>query len=454
MISPLLLERPGQWRLWSMIAVFVFLSVPALPLLWFSVSSLEFFTLGPAFWAGLRNSLFIALAVFLVSLMGGLPLGVLAGLYLVPLRKGLLALTALPLVVPTFLWAIGWSALSAQGGRSVAAALSGFAGCILVFSALGIPLVLLTCYAVTRRLTASQVEAARLFGGEQVVIWNALRAAVQPALMAAAVAAVLTLSDPGPGFIFGLQTAAAEILTSFSAFYDFELAGRQCLVLGAAVLLLAGPLAVLAAPRLASAVLPRLSHFGWAFPGTFPGDFSSTDRVTSPSLSSWDPIREGHCGGFTDRVEYGCLRRRRGASGNCCRFSPGFPCGSKCPPSYALSGPGGGFVLLTSSLAGTRSDPDGLFFTCLGGSTFAEPVDPGARPGHSLSAHCGCPGVAGLGQHFAHVESGCCHTWAAFEKISWADFPAVSGPKRGAGPSSGEEFVVGTFDNLHYGRVF
>ena len=59
-----------------------------------------------------------------------------------------------------------------------------------------------------------------------------------------------------------------------------------------------------------------------------------------------------------------------------------------------------------------------------------------------------------LGQHFAHVESGCCHTWAAFEKSSWADFPAVSGANRGAGPSSGEEFVVGTFDNLHYGRVF
>ena len=240
-----------------MIAVFVFLLVPALPLLWFSVASLEFFTLGPAFWTGLRNSLFIALAVFLVSLMGGLPLGVLAGLYVVPFRKGFLALTALPLVVPTFLWAIGWSDLSAQGGRSVAAAVSGFAGCILVFSALGIPLVLLTCYAVTRRLTASQVEAARLSGGEQGVIWNALRAAVQPALMGAALAAVLTLSDPGPGFIFGLQTAAADILTSFSAFYDFELAGRQCLVLGTAVLLLAGPLAVLAAPRLAGAVLPR-----------------------------------------------------------------------------------------------------------------------------------------------------------------------------------------------------
>ncbi|MEE8176405.1 MAG: hypothetical protein V3T65_00240 [Acidobacteriota bacterium] len=257
MISPLLLEKPGLWRLWGVIVLFVAFLLPTIPLLWQSASSLESFTLGPAFWWGLQNSLLVALTVSLICLAVGLPLGVLVGLYAVPARRGLLALAALPLVVPSFLWAIGWSALAAHGGRSIAAALSGFAGCVLVFSALGIPLVLLSCYSATRRLTASQVEAARLSGGERLAFGNAVRYAVQPALMTSALAAVLTLSDPGPGFIFGLQTAAADILTSFSALYDFELAGRQCLVLAAAVLLLTGPLAAFAAPRLSSAVLPR-----------------------------------------------------------------------------------------------------------------------------------------------------------------------------------------------------
>jgi ABC-type Fe3+ transport system permease subunit len=66
---------------------------------------------------------------------------------------------------------------------------------------------------------------------------------------------VLTLSDPGPGQILGLRTAASDILTSFSASYDYGQAGRQCLLLTALVLLLATPLAIATAPRLADEIL-------------------------------------------------------------------------------------------------------------------------------------------------------------------------------------------------------
>ncbi len=67
----------------------------------------------------------------------------------------------------------------------------------------------------------------------------------------------MTLSDPGPGQIFALRTAASEILISFSALYDFSLAGRQCVVLASLVLVLAAPLAFFTAPRLASEVMAR-----------------------------------------------------------------------------------------------------------------------------------------------------------------------------------------------------
>src|SRR5205823_1119981 len=72
--------------------------------------------------------------------------------------------------------------------------------------------------------------------------------------------AVLTLSDPGPGQILGLRTAAGEILIRFSAHYDFRLAGLQCLALSAVVFVLALPLALLAAPRLAGEMLARQSR--------------------------------------------------------------------------------------------------------------------------------------------------------------------------------------------------
>jgi iron(III) transport system permease protein len=163
----------------------------------------------------------------------------------------------LPLLVPSFLWAIGWAAVAARLGSSVSETLSGLAGCLLVLSAQGIPLVLFMTYAATVALSGSQVDAARLAGGERVVLRAVGRFVAIPALLAAGLGGVLTLSDPGPGQIFGYATAASEILTSFAARYDFALAGRQCLALTACVVILALPLILAAAPRLASAVLAR-----------------------------------------------------------------------------------------------------------------------------------------------------------------------------------------------------
>ena len=119
---------------------------------------------------------------------------------------------------------------------------------------------LLITYAATLALSGSQVDAARLAGGERVVLRSVARYVANPALLAAGLGGVLTLADPGPGQIFGFATAALEILTSFSSRYDFALAGRQCVLLTVLVLVIAAPLAALYGPRLASEVLARQSR--------------------------------------------------------------------------------------------------------------------------------------------------------------------------------------------------
>jgi ABC-type Fe3+ transport system permease subunit len=81
-----------------------------------------------------------------------------------------------------------------------------------------------------------------------------------PALFAAGLGGVLTLSDPGPGQILGFSTAASEILTSFASRYDLALAGRQCVMLTALVLVITAPLVAFAAPRLTNAVMARQSR--------------------------------------------------------------------------------------------------------------------------------------------------------------------------------------------------
>lgn len=256
MISSLTLERPGRWRVGGIGLLLGLIAAPDVLLLWQALGDGAASAVGRSFVQAIGRSACIAGGAGLVGLMCGLPLGVGAALYRFPGRALLLALVTLPLLVPSFLWGIGWSSLAAALG--VPFLLSGLPACVLVFAAgLVVPLVLLTAHAATAALTGSQVDAARLAGGERQVVWQASRNASAPALLAAALGGVLTLADPGPGQIFGVQTAASEILTSFATLYDFGLAGRQCAFLGGLVLVAAVPLAFLATARFADDLLAK-----------------------------------------------------------------------------------------------------------------------------------------------------------------------------------------------------
>jgi iron(III) transport system permease protein len=250
MISCLWLERPGKARCLGALGLLTLAVLPVVPLCWQAIAN-------SAFGRSLLNSLIVAALVASLAFLCGLSAGVLAALYDFPGRRLFLAMVALPLLVPSFLWAIGWSALAAHLGPWATALISGYCGCILVFGAGAFALVMYATLASTHSLTASQVEAARLAGGETAVFWNVLRHSWLLAFLAAALAGIMTLSDPGPGQILLLATAASEILTSFAARYDFVLAGQQCVLLAAVAFVLSIPLAVATAPRIAAEMLAR-----------------------------------------------------------------------------------------------------------------------------------------------------------------------------------------------------
>ena len=273
MISCVVLERPGKWRTVGVAALLLTAMLPAVPLLHHlltSPSSAASVMTG-AFASALRHSLLLGGGVAAISFLVGLPLGVLAALYEFPARKILLALATLPLLVPSFLWAIGWSSLAARLGPVATNAISGFSGSVLVFSSGAIPLALLTSYAACTTLSGSQLDAARLAGADKCVLVCAVRHAAAPTLLAACLGGILTLSDPGPGQILGLSTAASELLTTFSAQYDFSLAARQCLALTAIVLALVAPLAYFAAPCIAREMLAKQS--------------AATERIRTPKTA-------------------------------------------------------------------------------------------------------------------------------------------------------------------------
>ena len=259
MITALPLEQPGRWRATGIALIVLVITLTAIPLLG-HVSITAAVAMTGVFWSALANSVLIAIAAGAVALIIGLPAGVLAACYEFRGRSLLLAAASLPLLAPSLLWAIGWSALLARVGDGSAVAPASMFGCVLVFATTAVPLVLITAYLACRGLSGSQVDAGRLAGGERRVVQLALRHAAIPAVVAAGLGGVLTLSDPGPAQIFGQRSAAVEILTSFSALYDFGLAARQCVALTAVALLVAAPLAIVGGPRIAHGMLARQVH--------------------------------------------------------------------------------------------------------------------------------------------------------------------------------------------------
>lgn len=260
MITADVLEKPGSWRSKVIVLVFTLTIAPILPL--FSTiltesGSLIPSSLGSGFGLAIFHSFTVGIAVAVISIFLGVPCGVLAGLYNFFARNIFLSLIALPLLVPSFLWAIGLSQLRIHLGFPTESILSGWSGTVFAFSPSAIALVFYATLLSTRQLSKSQVEAVKLVGGELLIFYYAFRAALPLGALTGALAGVLTLSDPGPGQILGFAGVPYEILTSFSALYDFNLAAKQCLTLTAAVFIVATPLSISIAPHLVESMMGR-----------------------------------------------------------------------------------------------------------------------------------------------------------------------------------------------------
>lgn len=213
-----------------------------------------------------QSSLLLGAGVTVFSLAIGLPLGLLATLYRFPARRSLVLFQALPLLLPSFLLCIGWSNLRAAKWLSWLPTPDGLAGCAFVLGLQMVPLPFFATWAACQNLTASQIDAARLHGGEKTVLILSARACAPVAILAAWLGGILSLSDSGGPLIYGCRSVAIEILTSFSALFDYELAGRQCLFLAGLVLLLTAPVLLVGLRWLAAAVLARQTRPAIPYP--------------------------------------------------------------------------------------------------------------------------------------------------------------------------------------------
>ncbi len=260
----------GRRTFWRRAVLIGVLSLPIAPVLPLVVTAVADDSTRPlwssAFSESVSSSLLLGVGVAAFSLLIGLPLGLLSALYRFPGRSPLVLFQALPLLLPSFLPSIGWSNLTAAKWLAWLPSPTGFVGCLFVLGIQGIPLPFFATWAACRNVTASQIDAARLHGGEWAVLKQSGRACAPVAVLAALLAGILTLSDAGAPLIFGTRSVAVEIRTSFSALYDYNLAGRECLMLGGLVLLLTLPILIVGLPSLAAAMLARQTRPALPYP--------------------------------------------------------------------------------------------------------------------------------------------------------------------------------------------
>ena len=209
--------------------------------------------------SAITRSLIVMFSVVAISIGVGLPFGTLTGLYDFWGKRVLLGVLALPLLMPSFLWAIGLSQFQILFNVSEFTHLAGALGSIFVFSALLIPLTIYASMLGVKSLSSHQIDALVMVGSARWCFFQVLKRAAPISVLISLTAGIMILSDPGPGLILGYSGVAAEILVSFSALFDFDLARRQCFFIAGLSLFFSLPVIFFLGNHLTTALLAQES---------------------------------------------------------------------------------------------------------------------------------------------------------------------------------------------------
>lgn len=183
-------------------------------------------------WTLLGNTLLLAAGTAILVGLLGLPLSVLLVRTDLPLRQVLLALFVLPLLLPPTVIAYGWFALLGREGilgGILGSSGGGFlfspVGCLVVFVASFLPVVLLFTAASLLSANPRLEEAGRLSAGAPRVLLGITIPQVVPALVTAMLLVFcLALGETGVPTFLRVNVYAVESLAQFAAFYDFSAA--------------------------------------------------------------------------------------------------------------------------------------------------------------------------------------------------------------------------------------
>jgi ABC-type Fe3+ transport system permease subunit len=193
-------------------------------------------------WILATHSLALSSMTTLITLVVGVPLGILLGKSDLPFRRVLLIIFVVPLVIPPYVLAVCWSNALSQDGAvahwltpqltsQFSVWLFGLAGCILVLATTFLPIVVLIIVAQLSSVRSSHEEAARLVSGWPGVLWHITLPLIAPGIALAAVLVfLLSLGEFGVPIFLRFDVFPVESLrNSRLSTISMPLLQRLCL---------------------------------------------------------------------------------------------------------------------------------------------------------------------------------------------------------------------------------
>jgi ABC-type Fe3+ transport system permease subunit len=139
---------------------------------------------------------------------------------------------SVPVVLPSYLWAMGVSTLRPLLAYRHQWLVDGFSGSVFALTTTGVALVALGTYAVATQASTNCIESARLHGGRRCVLRSLLSFTWRPACAAAVFSASLAISDAGCSQVMGYHGVASEILIALASRGEIRWAMIQSVAVG------------------------------------------------------------------------------------------------------------------------------------------------------------------------------------------------------------------------------
>ena len=246
-------------KLTILITIFLFIVIRLFPIIamfvkslfvggHFSLESYSLLFKSRQQWHLLFNSLFLAGSTTFITVLLGVPLGILFGKTDLPGKKIFIILFVIPLVIPSYILAIAWfyclgrsGIVSGLFGREIAVVTSnflfGFSGTLFVLVSICLPVVIIFTITYLRMINPKLEEAAKLSGQWFFVLRKISIPIIAPGIfLSALIVFILALGEFGVPSSLRFDVFPVESFIQFSAFYDFNAATASAMPLGLIIL--------------------------------------------------------------------------------------------------------------------------------------------------------------------------------------------------------------------------